>query len=866
MRDEKQRLASAESAVELRQKDAGEAVRVAHDLLDEREDDEAAILALRVLAMSHRRNGQLNEALTTARQAVRLGRRLRLVYRVAEARMTLMLILAERGQTDAALDEAEQAAAVLRGHEAARLKAQLAIVLHRTGRVDEALANYLDALPTLQENGDDRWVANVLNALGVLEASRGDHKAAQHHLRTSAEIAQRTGLRMIHALAIGNLGFALLRAGDIPGALAQLDRTIELWVSFKERTGSFLIDKAEALLLAGIAGEARIAVGEAIAETTAGGQQYDLAEAHLLLARAALADDDPPAALDAARTALRSFTRQRRPSWSAYARHVGITARHATGERSARLLREATDNAERLAAAGWTVVPEQSRFLAARVALDLGKSAQAGAMLAAVARHRSRGPAELRATAWHAETLRLLAADDHRSAQRALRRGLRVLRENAATLGATDLRAHAAIHGEELATLGTRLAIQHGTARSVLSWSEEWRAAALRQRPVRPPHDERMAEDLAALRRIVGEIDKAGLEGGDARGIRAERLRLERGIRDRSRHARGSYAQEQPFVIAELVDTLGERALVEYLRLDDSLYAITVAARRVRLHRLGSFDEAVRELESLRFAMRRHALGFGSGAVRTAGRIAYEYSRAKLDHLLLTPLRGVLGDRELVIVPNGALHALPWPLLPTCAGRPMTVVASARTWLTTTAAEPHDASRAALVAGPGLPHAVAEIEELARRYPHATALTGEDANAAAVSDAIDGAQLAHIAAHGHFRTDNPLFSCLDLADGPLTVYDLERLKHAPHRLVLSACDSALSGIRPGNEIMGLTSAVFALGTATVIASVVPVGDEDSRHLMVDLHRLLDSGESPSRALAAASAATGVPGFVCFGAG
>jgi CHAT domain-containing protein len=36
---------------------------------------------------------------------------------------------------------------------------------------------------------------------------------------------------------------------------------------------------------------------------------------------------------------------------------------------------------------------------------------------------------------------------------------------------------------------------------------------------------------------------------------------------------------------------------------------------------------------------------------------------------------------------------------------------------------------------------------------------------------------AHVAAHGVFRADSPMFSSLRLADGPLTVHDLERLRH-----------------------------------------------------------------------------------------
>ena len=50
-------------------------------------------------------------------------------------------------------------------------------------------------------------------------------------------------------------------------------------------------------------------------------------------------------------------------------------------------------------------------------------------------------------------------------------------------------------------------------------------------------------------------------------------------------------------------------------------------------------------------------------------------------------------------------------------------------------------------------------------------------------------------------------------------HDLEALERAPGRLVLSACDSGLSAVRPGDELMGLAAAMFMLGTRTLAASV-----------------------------------------------
>ena len=98
-----------------------------------------------------------------------------------------------------------------------------------------------------------------------------------------------------------------------------------------------------------------------------------------------------------------------------------------------------------------------------------------------------------------------------------------------------------------------------------------------------------------------------------------------------------------------------------------------------------------------------------------------------------------------------------------------------------------------LVAGPGLPEAEEEIATLQRRHPEATVLTGAHATVATVADALDGANSAHIAAHGRFRDDNPQFSSLQLADGALTVYDLERLTGRPR----GSCSPAVSpGCRP----------------------------------------------------------------------
>ncbi|MDX6279677.1 MAG: hypothetical protein QOH03_748, partial [Kribbellaceae bacterium] len=132
-------------------------------------------------------------------------------------------------------------------------------------------------------------------------------------------------------------------------------------------------------------------------------------------------------------------------------------------------------------------------------------------------------------------------------------------------------------------------------------------------------------------------------------------------------------------------------------------------------------------------------------------------------------------------------------------------------------------------------------------------LLEDSATAEAAMAALDGAWTAHIAAHGTFRSDNPLFSAFTLHDGPLTLYDLGRLRRAPLRLVLSSCESGVAAAVGADELLGVVSALVPLGTASLLASVVPVNDAATAGLMVDFHEHLRGGASFGTALRAVRA-------------
>lgn len=911
------RLTEAIALVELVHTDARASRDGALALLRQSRTDEAACVASRALGLALRRLGELAKARAAFRAAVTLGDRKGFVRSAAQARISLIVILADAGGIQAALAEAARAEAALIGLadgtlDLARLRVNLGLVLQRTGRTSEALACYSAAENVLREYGDARWECLLLNLRGTLLAYRGDQAAAARDLGRASALELEHGFELAHQGTLHNLGFAALRAGDLPHALKVLDEARALAEQIGRPTESVLSDQADALLEAGLAEEARQYAERAAEGHTRNGFALNAAEARLLAADAALAAGDAAAATEYARAARVAFTKQRRPNWAAWASHIELAARFTAGERSVRILRDLVRNSEQLEQAGWLITPQESKLFAARMALALGRDAEATELFTQVAAVRRGGPVRLRVVGWEAQAALSEARGNIAGAGRAVDQGLRVAADYAGTFGATDLRAGAAMMGADLAKTGLRLALTGGSARQVLLRAEQWRAATLRRRPVRPPDDAAFAARLGRLRAVVAQIAEDGLAGKNVRGLQAERVRLEQDVKELARHAPGGeYAPEPRLDLAALSARLGQRALVEYVRVDDALHAVSLVDGTARHHALGSYKAVLSEVDSLRFSLERMARRHGSEALQQAAMAAYEYARGELDNALVRPLAKRIGDRPLVLVPTGSLHALAWSVLPSLTDRQVTVSPSARSWLTAVDAQAADvlakpatlgqagedaarrgsrlplgardaiagASASAvaehdrvggqvvLAYGPGLPHAEAEIGDLARRYPLAKPLVGADATAQAVAEALDGAQLAHIAAHGRFRSDNPLFSSLELADGPLTVYDLEGIRQAPATLVLSACDAALSGIRPGDELMGVASAVFALGTRTLIASVAPVGDAETRKLMNVFHGALDRGLSPALALVKAQRA--VPdarGFVCFGAG
>lgn len=431
-------------------------------------------------------------------------------------------------------------------------------------------------------------------------------------------------------------------------------------------------------------------------------------------------------------------------------------------------------------------------------------------------------------------------------------RGLDALDEYRLMMGATELRARTTGHGAELAELALREALGRDDARALLTWAERWRATALTVPPVRPPGDEQLISDLAQLRDVVQRLESTP-EPIRPPSLERDRRRLEAAVRDRALRAHGNDSGQSGgrLDLAELQEELGDTALVELIDVGGTLHAVVAAGGELARYEVGPLARAAVEVERSRFRLRWLAHG------RSKSGPSLEVLGARLGDAILGPVQEVLGDRAVVMVPPASLQAVPWALVPALADRPVNVVPSAAMWLRARRLRPPSDRRVVLVLGPGLTAGRAEINRLTELYPKAVVLRDGDATAERVLHELDGAWIAHIAAHGTFRADSPLFSSLRLDDGPLTVYDFERLRRAPYRLVLSSCDSGLAKPVGADELLGLSSSLVPLGAAGILASVVPVNDPATVPLMTAVHDHLQAGRSLAEAFALARSTAGV---------
>jgi CHAT domain-containing protein len=128
-----------------------------------------------------------------------------------------------------------------------------------------------------------------------------------------------------------------------------------------------------------------------------------------------------------------------------------------------------------------------------------------------------------------------------------------------------------------------------------------------------------------------------------------------------------------------------------------------------------------------------------------------------------------------------------------------------------------------------------EILSVAEVLPDAQIRLGGHASANVLKAVGPSSRFIHIATHGVFRRDNPMFSCVRLADSYLNIYDLYQLNLPAELLTLSGCGTGLSVVAGGDELLGLVRGLLSAGAQSLLLSLWDVHDRTTAQLMTSFY-------------------------------
>jgi CHAT domain-containing protein len=267
--------------------------------------------------------------------------------------------------------------------------------------------------------------------------------------------------------------------------------------------------------------------------------------------------------------------------------------------------------------------------------------------------------------------------------------------------------------------------------------------------------------------------------------------------------------------------------------------AAVVTRNSIEITSITVFSRVLHLLQLLRFQLSK----FRMGASYTQ-RFEQPLLHATQNHLealyaeLIAPLTSHLKAKHLVFVPHGPLHFLPFHALKAgdsyiCDSYTVSYAPSA-TVFALCQEKPASQSAGSLIMGipdDRAPHILAEVQSVASILPKTELFLGGQATAEVLKTKGAQSALLHIATHGTYRQDNPMFSGIRLGDGYLNLYDLYQMRLSARHVSLSGCATGMNFVAAGDELLGLQRGLFCAGAASLLLALWDVHDRSTAELM-----------------------------------
>jgi tetratricopeptide (TPR) repeat protein len=805
---------------------------------------EALVVGLRALGWFERALSNHGRAKALLDEAVRIANRHDLPGRLRDVLVTRAAVRLELGSVASATRDLDRAAAIRGLGVSVELDLQRASVLYNVGRLTDAGAVCRGILANPAAPVDIR--AKIASNLALVEVQMGRPTQALQLLDQAEDLAASIGSALVAANA-SNRAWVLARAGRLVDGLRQADRAVALLrAAGAPPLSEHYMELADTMLDLRLLPEAAALAQSAADEFAGHGIRLMGGEAELRVAQVALIAGNYQRSADSASRLAAQFRSQRRPAWAARAELIAAEAARRAGSATRYHLNRARGAARILDRLGAVQPAVQAHLTAGRIAADLGDVAVARFSLRRTYDLSRTAPVLLRVEGQLAAAIVAQLEDQPAVVLRHCRAGLTDLHRHRGALASMELRALAGAHGFELGLMGVEALVRTGSPARMFDWLEQVRAVFLVTAEPEPTGGH--ADALGELRATHAQLAAVRQSDSDPTKLLAKQAVLESKIRRAAWSRTATVTQEVGIPSrSQLRQQLDGRVLVVQALRDRTgeLFAVLLEPRRTRIVPLAPLEDVIYEADALRFALRQLASS-PPAAIAAASRAAAEHGLRRLRQMLIHPL-DLPPDLPIVVVPQSRLHALPWSAL---HDAPIELAPSATLWWRSTQRKA-EATGVALIAGRDLPGAEAEVKLLHQLYPDATVLTPLTSTGTATADTLGRVELAHLACHGWLRADNPTFSALQLADGPLTVHELDLRGIAPHRVVLASCEAAADTAYVGEEMLGFVSALLTRGTAGLIASPIQISDLNTIPLMAELHRQMVKGARMAEALYAA---------------
>jgi CHAT domain-containing protein/tetratricopeptide (TPR) repeat protein len=299
-----------------------------------------------------------------------------------------------------------------------------------------------------------------------------------------------------------------------------------------------------------------------------------------------------------------------------------------------------------------------------------------------------------------------------------------------------------------------------------------------------------------------------------------------------------------------------QAALVEYFSVKDQFVAAVLTHEALKIVPLTPVSRAVNLLRLLHFQISKFKLG--AEYTQTFRKSMLDVTQGHLRQLyeeVLAPVRAHLRARHLIIVPHGVLHYLPFHALLDDGG--YLIDSFTISYAPSASVFAHCQEKSMPATGRplimGVPDAQAplilkEVRAVADILPESELIVGSAANEQTLRDKGLQTRLIHIATHGRFRQDNPMFSGIRLGDAYLSLYDLYQLKLNADLVTLSGCATGMNVVTPGDELLGLVRGLLFAGAHSVLLSLWDVHDQSTADFMAFFYRRLQGTNDKASAL------------------